>query len=31
MGSMIEEEYTSRFFGLLRYVPYLKKGESEGS
>ena len=25
MGSMIDEEYTSRFLELLRYVPYLKE------
>ena len=24
MGSMIEDEYTSKFLELLRYVPYLK-------
>jgi len=23
MGSMIDEEYTSKFMELLRYVPYL--------
>ncbi len=25
MGSMIDEEYTSKFLELLRYMPYLKK------
>jgi len=25
MGSMTDEEYTSRFLELLRYVPYLKE------
>jgi len=25
MGSMTEEEYTSRFLELLRYVPYIKE------
>jgi len=25
MGSMIDEEYTSRFLNLLRYVPYRKE------
>ena len=25
MGSMTNDEYTSRFLELLRYVPYLKK------
>ena len=25
MGSMIDEEYTSSFLELLRYVPYLKE------
>lgn len=25
MGSMTNEEYTSRFLELLRYVPYLKE------
>jgi len=24
MGSMIDDEYTSKFLELLRYVPYLK-------
>jgi len=24
MGSMIDDEYTSRFLELLKYVPYLK-------
>ena len=24
MGSMTEEEYTTKFLELLRYVPYLK-------
>ena len=24
MGSMTDDEYTNRFFELLRYVPYLK-------
>jgi len=24
MGSMIDEEYTTKFLDLLRYVPYLK-------
>lgn len=25
MGSMTDDEYTSRFMELLRYVPYLKE------
>lgn len=25
MGSMIDEEYISKFLELLRYVPYLKE------
>ena len=27
MGSMIDDEYTSRFLELLRYAPYLKDGK----
>jgi len=29
MDSMIEDEYTSRFLELLRYVPYLKEENSK--
>ena len=29
MDSMIEDEYTSRFLQLLRYVPYLKEENSK--
>jgi hypothetical protein len=29
MGSMIDEEYTTRFLDLLRYVPYLKDGKKK--
>jgi len=29
MGSMIDEEYTSRFLELLRYVPYLMEEKAK--
>ena len=29
MGSMIDDEYTSRSLELLRYVPYLKEENSK--
>jgi len=29
MGSMIDEEYTTRFLKLLRYVPYLKEEKAK--
>ena len=29
VGSMIDEEYTSRFFDLLRYVPYIKEEKAK--
>ena len=29
MGSMTDDEYTSRFFELLRYVPYLKEEKAK--
>lgn len=29
MGSMTDEEYTGRFFELLRYVNYLKKEKAK--
>ena len=29
MGSMTDEEYTSRFLELLRYVPYLKEEKAK--
>jgi len=29
MGSMTDDEYTSRFLELLRYVPYLKDGKAK--
>jgi len=29
MGSMTDDEYTSRFLELLRYVPYLKEEKAK--
>jgi len=29
MGSMTDEEYTSRFLELLRYVPYLREEKAK--
>ena len=29
MGSMADEEYTSRFSALLRYVPYVKEEKAK--
>ena len=29
MGSMIDDAYTSRFFELLRYLPYLKEEKAK--
>jgi len=29
MGSMVDEEYTSRFLDLLRHVPYLKEDKAK--
>ena len=29
MGSMTDEEYTSRFLEFLRYVPYLKEDRAK--
>ena len=29
MGSMTDEEYTSRFLKLFRYVPYLKEEKAK--
>lgn len=29
IGSMIDDEYTSRFLELLRYVPYLKEEKAK--
>jgi len=29
MGSMIDDEYTSRFLELLRYVPYLTEEKAK--
>jgi len=29
MGSMTDDEYTSKFFELLRYVPYLKEEKTK--
>ena len=29
MGSMTDEEYTSKFLELLRYVPYLKEEKAK--
>lgn len=29
MGSMTNDEYTSRFLELLRYVPYLKEEKTK--
>ena len=29
LGSMIDDEYTSRFLEVLRFVPYLKEEEAK--